>query len=116
MPFTYILRCADDSYYIGSTRDLEHRVWQHSTGHGSAYTSRRLPVTLVFAQEFDRIDDAYALEKRMQGWSRRKREAVIEGRLRTCQRSAKRCFLRGVSEWRGVSIRRPRPSGGYSTR
>ena len=92
MPFTYILRCADDSYYIGSTRDLEHRVWQHSTGHGSAYTSRRLPVTLVFAQEFDRIDDAYALEKRMQGWSRRKREAVIEGRLNDLPALSKKVF------------------------
>ena len=92
MPFTYILRCADDSYYIGSTRDLEHRVWQHSTGRGSAYTSRRLPVTLVFAQEFDRIDDAYALEKRMQGWSRRKREAVIEGRLKDLPALSKKVF------------------------
>jgi putative endonuclease len=92
MPFTYILKCADGSYYIGSTRDLEHRVWQHSTGLGSAYTSRRLPVTLVFAQEFDRIDDAYALEKRMQGWSRRKREAVIEGRLKDLPALSKKVF------------------------
>jgi putative endonuclease len=92
MPFTYILKCADDSYYIGSTRDLEHRVWQHSTGQGSAYTSRRMPVTLVFAQEFDRIDDAYALEKRMQGWSRRKREAVIEGRFNDLPALSKKVF------------------------
>ena len=92
MPYTYILRCADDSYYIGSTRDLEHRMWQHSTGHGSTYTSRRLPVTLVFAQEFDRIDEAYALEKRMQGWSRRKREAVIEGRLNDLPALSKKVF------------------------
>jgi putative endonuclease len=81
MPFVYILRCADDSYYVGSTRNLEHRMWQHSTGAGSAYTGRRLPVTLVFAQEFERIDEAYAREKQVQGWSRRKREALIESRF-----------------------------------
>jgi putative endonuclease len=46
---------------------------------GSAYTAKRLPVELVWAAEFDRIDDAYVLEKRIQGWSRRKREALIRG-------------------------------------
>jgi putative endonuclease len=81
MPFLYILRCADDSYYVGSTRNLEHRMWQHSTGAGSSYTGHRLPVTLVFAQEFERIDEAYAREKQVQGWSRRKREALIESRF-----------------------------------
>lgn len=80
MPFTYILRCADGSYYVGSTRSLESRVDQHNSGKGSVYTSTRTPVELVFAQEFERIDDAYAMEKRIQGWSRAKREALIESR------------------------------------
>ena len=79
MPWVYILRCADDSYYVGSTWNLEQRVEQHVTGHGAAYTRSRRPVTLVFAEEFDRIDDAFALEKRIQGWSRKKREALIDG-------------------------------------
>jgi putative endonuclease len=79
MPFVYILRCADDSYYVGSTWSLEARVDQHNSGKGAKYTSRRLPVELVFAAEFDRIDEAYAMEKRIQGWSRRKREALIRG-------------------------------------
>jgi putative endonuclease len=48
---------------------------------GGDYTRKRLPVALAFAQEFDRIDDAYEMEKRVQGWSRKKREALIEGRL-----------------------------------
>jgi putative endonuclease len=79
MPWVYILRCADDSYYVGSTWNLEQRVEQHMTGHGAAYTRSRRPVTLVFAEEFDRIDDAFAMEKRIQGWSRKKREALIDG-------------------------------------
>lgn len=79
MAFTYILRCEDDSYYVGSCRNLDYRMWQHSTGKGSKYTGARMPVTLVFAQEFGNIGDAYALEKQVQGWSRAKREALIRG-------------------------------------
>ncbi|WP_309708778.1 GIY-YIG nuclease family protein [Pseudolysinimonas sp.] len=75
----YILRCADGSYYVGSTRNLERRLEQHGSGMGSAYTAKRLPVELVWCAEFDRIDDAYLLEKRVQGWSRAKREALIAG-------------------------------------
>jgi putative endonuclease len=80
MPYVYMLECADKSYYVGSTRNLERRIFEHSTGMGAVYTSRRLPVRLVFAAEFDRIDEAYAIEKRIQGWSRRKRQALIDGR------------------------------------
>ena len=81
MPFVYMLRCGDNSYYVGSTWDLDHRLWQHATGLGSQYTSKRQPVTLVFAQEYDRMAEAYAREKQIQGWSRRKREALIDGRF-----------------------------------
>jgi putative endonuclease len=80
MPYMYILQCADSSYYVGSTWDLERRLSEQSDALGAAYTSRRLPVRLVFAAEFDRIDEAYEMEKRVQGWSRRKREALIAGR------------------------------------
>ncbi|QTX04060.1 GIY-YIG nuclease family protein [Agromyces archimandritae] len=79
MPTVYILECADGSYYVGSTRDLERRLAEHRSGVGAAYTRRRLPVRLAFRQDFDRIDEAYRLEKQVQGWSRRKREALIAG-------------------------------------
>ncbi len=79
MPHVYILRCAGQSYYVGSTRNLENRLWQHSTGLGAKYTSTRLPVELIFAEEYDRIDEAYEREKQVQGWSRAKREALING-------------------------------------
>ncbi|MEZ0579229.1 GIY-YIG nuclease family protein [Nocardioides sp. MH1] len=81
MPFTYILECADGSFYVGSTWDLNRRVWLHNEGLGAAYTRRRRPVRLVWSAELARIDDAYALEKRLQNWSRAKRIALIEGRL-----------------------------------
>ena len=81
MPFTYILRCADGSYYVGSTRgDLGTRVYQHNIGTGSRYTACRRPVELVWYAEFDRVTEAFAFEKQVQNWSRAKREALIAGR------------------------------------
>ena len=94
MPFVYILHCADGSYYVGSTRDLDHRLDQHASGRGARYTSRRLPVALVFAQEFERVADAYAMEKRLQGWSRAKREAAIDGRWNDLPRLSRKEFKR----------------------
>jgi putative endonuclease len=79
MPHAYILRCSDGSYYVGSTWDLELRLWQHNNDGGAAYTRRRQPVVLVWNAEFDSIIEAFAFEKRVQGWSRAKREALIRG-------------------------------------
>ncbi len=78
--FVYILRCADGSYYVGSARDdLDHRMAEHTSGHYGGYTAKRLPVTLVFHQEFQRVADAIAAERRLKGWSRVKKEALIAG-------------------------------------
>ncbi|HWL01110.1 MAG TPA: GIY-YIG nuclease family protein [Microbacteriaceae bacterium] len=80
MAFTYLLRCADNSYYAGSTLDLDARVEQHGTGLGSVYTSTRLPVELVWFQEFESLVEAYGWERKLHGWSRAKKESLIEGR------------------------------------
>jgi putative endonuclease len=79
MAWVYILRCSDGSYYVGSTTDLAARLDQHQNGAGAAYTRRRRPVELVFSQECEHVAEAFALEKRYQGWSRKKREALIRG-------------------------------------
>lgn len=76
----YILECADGSYYTGSTKYLEERIMQHQEGMGANYTQKYLPVILVYVEEFDRIDDAFYREKQVQGWSRKKKKALIEGR------------------------------------
>ncbi|MFW0793864.1 GIY-YIG nuclease family protein [Gordonia sp. CPCC 205515] len=78
--YVYILECADKSLYVGSTRNIENRAEQHNTGRGSRYTSKRTPVRLAWYQEYENIGEAYALEKRIQKWSRAKRIALIEGR------------------------------------
>ena len=75
--FTYILECSDGSYYTGSTNDLELRLQQHSNGVGSVFTSKRLPVKLLYYEEFQRVDDAFYREKQIQGWSRKKKEALM---------------------------------------
>jgi len=81
MAFVYILRCSDGTFYVGSTIDLARRIEQHATGFGAAYTKRRLPVTLAWSEEYERIDEAFAWEKRIQGWSHAKRAAFMEGGL-----------------------------------
>ena len=78
--FVYMLRCADGSYYVGSTRGaLEDRVAQHNAGTFGGFTARRRPVMVVFEQEFERITDAIAAERQLKGWSRAKKEALIRG-------------------------------------
>lgn len=73
----YILECSDGSYYTGSTNNLELRISQHQNGEGANYTKKRLPVKLVYFEEFERIDDAFYREKQVQGWSRKKKAALI---------------------------------------
>jgi putative endonuclease len=77
--YMYILQCADGSYYTGSTIDLDKRLLQHQMGEGANHTKGRLPVKLVYYETFARIDEAYYREKQVQGWSRKKKEALMRG-------------------------------------
>lgn len=78
--YAYILRCADDSYYTGKTqKSLDDRVAEHNAGSFGGYTTKRRPVTLVWHQEFGSYTDAIAAERRIKGWSRAKKEALIAG-------------------------------------
>jgi predicted GIY-YIG superfamily endonuclease len=79
MPFVYILKCADDSYYTGSTNDLELRMAQHQTGYFKGYTGSRLPVVLVWQQEFPTEHDAFVAERQIKGWTHAKKGALIRG-------------------------------------
>ena len=79
--FVYMLRCADGSFYIGiaSGNDLTRRIAEHQTGAYPGYTSTRRPITLVWSEHFARITDAIAVERKLKGWSRAKKEALIKG-------------------------------------
>lgn len=77
----YILRCADGSYYVGTSRldDLETRVSQHNLGLFGGYTAKRRPVSLAYSVHFERITDAIAYERQVKRWTRAKKEALIRG-------------------------------------
>ena len=77
--YMYILLCSNGMYYTGSTKNLNRRLAQHQNGEGANFTRKHLPVELVYYEEFDRIDKAFYREKQVQGWSRKKKEALING-------------------------------------
>jgi putative endonuclease len=88
----YILRCADGSYYTGITRrSVEERLSEHMQGLISGcYTDSRRPVKLVFSENYERIDEAVAAERRIKGWSRAKKEAYMHGDFPALVELAKR--------------------------
>lgn len=89
-PTMYILKCANNKYYTGSTKNLERRLRQHQTGQGANFTKKHLPVELVYFETFPRIDWAFYRQKQIQGWSHSKKEAQINGdfeKLREFSRS-----------------------------
>ena len=77
--WVYMLRCADGSYYTGHTDNLEKRVAEHQTGEVFGYTSTRRPVVLVYREVFKTREEALICERRIKGWSRRKKEAMMRG-------------------------------------
>jgi predicted GIY-YIG superfamily endonuclease len=90
MPFwVYILKCNDASYYTGHTDNLAYRIAQHGEGKIDGYTSSRLPVTLVFAEQFVTRLEALEMERRIKGWSRKKKEAMMRGDWAEVSRLAK---------------------------
>jgi predicted GIY-YIG superfamily endonuclease len=79
MAWVYILKCSDGSYYTGSAVDLEKRIAEHTEGTFNGYTSKRLPVKLVFSYEMPTIFEAFLRERQIKGWTRRKKGALIRG-------------------------------------
>jgi len=73
------LECSDGSYYTGSTIDLQKRINEHHNGQGTNHTKKRLPIKLVYVEEYLNIATAFEREKQIQGWSRAKKEVLITG-------------------------------------
>ena len=86
MWFVYILRCSDDSLYIGETDDVASRASRHNNGRGSSYTASRRPVDVVFIEAHDSRDDALARERQLKRWTRAKKEALIAGDFASLKR------------------------------
>jgi putative endonuclease len=79
--YMYILECGNGTYYTGSTNDLDRRLAQHQNGEGTNFTKKHLPIKLVYFEEYQRIDEAFYREKQVQGWSKKKKEALINGQF-----------------------------------
>tara|TARA_R100001230_G_C5503126_1_gene46407 strand:+ start:62 stop:454 length:393 start_codon:yes stop_codon:yes gene_type:complete len=78
--YVYILKCSNNLYYTGSTNNLVKRLSDHQNGMGANFTRKHLPIELVYYEEFAQIDQAFYREKQIQGWSRKKKEALITGK------------------------------------
>ena len=76
--YVYILECADGSFYTGATNDLEHRLDQHQNGKGAKYIKGRLPVKLVYCEEFENVKDAFYREKQIKRLIRKEKEELIK--------------------------------------
>jgi predicted GIY-YIG superfamily endonuclease len=93
--FSYLLRCADGSYYAGHTDNLELRIGQHQAGECDGYTAKRLPLTLAWSQEFATREEALAAERQIKGWGRAKKEALMAGDFALLSTLAKKDFGKG---------------------
>ena len=88
--YVYMLRCADGSFYVGITNNIELRINQHQFGlDEECYTFTRRPVRLVHSSDFSNVDDAIAWEKQLKGWSRAKKVALVDGDWALIHRLAK---------------------------
>ena len=77
--YVYMLRCIDGTFYTGITNDVHRRYDEHVSGYDqTCYTYTRRPLLLVYVGEFDSPDEAIAFEKRLKGWSHKKKRAFAE--------------------------------------
>jgi putative endonuclease len=76
--YAYIVECADGTYYCGYTNDLEKRIETHNRGKGAKYTKPRLPVVLVYYEEFDSKEEAMSREWHLKQLSHAQKQALIK--------------------------------------
>lgn len=90
--YLYILECSDGTFYTGSTNDIDRRIAEHQSGIGSNYTSKKLPVKLLYVEESQYVQDAFYREKQIQKWSHKKKLALINGDIDSVSALAKKKF------------------------
>jgi len=79
--YVYILRCAAESLYVGSAKNLDDRLKAHNDGRGAAYTFKHRPVRLVYSEAYPSERQSLARERQLKRWSRAKKKALIAGDL-----------------------------------
>ncbi|MCY7339638.1 MAG: GIY-YIG nuclease family protein [Sphingomonas bacterium] len=99
--WVYMLHCKGGVFYVGHSDDLERRVHQHQAGLTKGFTSDKLPVELVWSEGFATRLEAVESERRIKGWSRAKKLALIRGDWGEISRLAKgRTVLRQAQDER----------------
>ena len=94
--YLYILQCSDNSYYVGHTDNIEKRVAEHNSNQYQCYTSTRLPIKVVFTQQFTSRDEVIIAEQRIKNWSRQKKEALISNNWEQVSLLAKKKFKKNI--------------------
>ena len=81
MWFVYIVKCSDDSFYTGSSNDVEARVKRHNSGKGGKYTRSRKPVVLIYTEQLDSKEQALKREIEIKSFSRENKKKLIHRTL-----------------------------------
>ena len=92
MYFVYILRCSDNTFYVGHAKNLDAREKEHNDGHGARYAAARRPASLAYSEAFDSLEKAVLRERQIKRWNRAKKEALIAGNVERFKRLSKRCL------------------------
>ena len=102
--YAYMLRCSDESIYVGQTDNVELRLAAHRNRAYSGYTAKRLPVTLIFSEQFRSRDEAFTAERQVKGWAKAKKLALARGdydlvvRLAAVRSPERRCGVKPTSD------------------
>ena len=108
MPWVYILRCGDDTFYVGHAEDPESRLKQHRAGFGARHTALRLPIDLAYKEEHSSERSALRRERQLKGWTAEKKSALIRGDLNELKRLSRRRISVGRADQRRVNRAGPR--------
>ena len=97
--YVYLLRCADKTFYVGETSDLQTRERDHNEGRGGSYTARRRPVHIVYAEQFSSREEALRRERQIKRWTRQKKELLVHGDVTALSGSSQRARIRPGFTW-----------------
>ena len=104
--YVYVLRCADESLYVGETTDLQTREQHHNEGRGGSYTAQRRPVSVVYAERYSSREEALKRERQIKRWSSREKELLVRGDREALAGCSQRARTRTGFTWEDWLARR----------
>ena len=100
MHYVYLLRCADNSLYVGETSNLQAREQDHNDGRGGTYTAKRRPVRMVYAESHNSKQEALKRERQIKHWNVQKKESLVRGDVAALSGVSRRSRVRAAFTWR----------------